>query len=90
MQRDCQDVRAVVESLLGAVAMMYVPVQNGDTINQSGIQSAQNTKADVVKDAETPTLIPFRMMTRWADKGVGIIHVAIGDRSDSSGGTANP
>jgi hypothetical protein len=90
MQRDCQDVSAFAESLLGTVAMMYVPVQNGDTINQHGIQSAQNPKAYVVKDAESPALIPLRMMTRRADKGVSIVYLTTGDRRDSRGGTANP
>ena len=80
MGGDEQDVRVVPEQVLGAVAVVHVPVDDEHPLTAVGERSGGDR--DVVEQAEALTPCRHRVVTGWAhddERGVG---VAVGERLD--------
>ena len=61
---------------------MDVPVDDGDTVRQPGIESTHHTDAHVVEDAEAATPVALRVMPRWPNERVRVVDVARRDGGD--------
>ena len=74
MQRNVEDRRIVVKSLLNSISVMNIPVNYENTLN---IGSAARLRVfcrycDVVKETEATTLVPLSVMTGWPNQSNSI------------------
>ena len=80
VHRDHQRLRIVVEGLLRAVAVVHVPVQEGDTA-EAEIPAQPLCRDDAVaEDAEPAAEIRFRMVARRAVQHIGVVDATVHDR----------
>src|SRR5690348_16400350 len=79
MDRDCEHGRVRVESVLGAVPMMDVPVHDRDTGKRSSVTRMHGGQGGIAEDAEATTSVLLRMMARRPHQRVSVVHLAVED-----------
>ena len=64
MQRQKQNIGAVIENRLCAIAMMKIDIQNGNPV-QSPVAHMLRRRRSVVDEAVTAILVARGMVSRW-------------------------
>src|SRR6266849_1909543 len=77
MQRDKEHTRISIESVLGSITMMYIPINNHDAFKTIDITCIVSSNYGVVKDTESHSSIAHRMVTGRTQERVDIPHLAI-------------
>src|SRR4051794_19430370 len=67
MERHVQNVGVLPEHFLGAVAMVYVPIDNQDALDSLSARMGGGDR-DVVQQAKAHRLIGTGMMPRWPEQ----------------------
>jgi hypothetical protein len=67
----------ISEHLFGAVALMYVEIEDSDALHAMALQRMSRTDRDVVEQAKTHGPIAFRMMPGRTHAAEGVLHIAL-------------
>ncbi len=71
--------RIFVEGVLGAVAMMHIPINNGHPLQTVPLLQIPGGDRDVIEETKPHRMFGFRMMTRGTDGTKGILDPAFHD-----------
>src|SRR6185312_1806497 len=82
MQGDRQDARVVVEGVLGAVAVVDVPVDDRDPLEAVDGAHVLDRDRDVGEDAEAAPFVALGVVAGRPVQRVGVVDVAVPDRLD--------
>ena len=92
VQRDEEDRGIVVESIMGAVSVVHVPVQNQHALGVAVCLKPSCGDRDVVEEAEAHRLIGRGMVARGPGRDEGVLDGALNDgprRGDRRARAAN-
>ena len=89
MQRNTEHIRGFVKRLLGAVTMMNIPIDDGDSINQTLGLRLHHTQGYVAKDTKPATFVALSMMSRWPGQSIGVCHLAAKHLANGSAATTD-
>ena len=78
MHRDVKDPGVGLEQMLGAVAVVHVPVEDGHPFQAVMLQGIYRAQGDIVKKAETHGPVPLGVMPGRAHGAEGVIQLALG------------
>ncbi len=75
MHAEKLDRRVIIEDVLGAVAMMYVEIDDEDAVDAVMILGPARGNGGVGEKAEAHAKIAQCMVTRWPDQGKAIVRL---------------
>lgn len=88
VEGDGEDAGVVVESLLGAVAVVDIPVDGGGALDAAFGEGVHDGDGGVGEDAEAAPAVAFGVVSGRADECVGVVDGAVEDGIDGGDGSA--
>ena len=83
MAGQVQNLVCVIKTVLGAVAVVQIPVNNHDPFHAEFLHGPAGTNGHVIEQAEPHGLIQFCMMTRRAHRAERVVNLPLLYPSDT-------
>ena len=80
MRAEEKDRGIVVKRMLCAIAVMDIPVHDGDTLQPVPLLKIPRRHGDIIEETKPHGMSGFRMVPRRTDRAKGVVDAAVHDR----------